>query len=485
MLKQTLQQKLGLRINPLQIQLIKLLEIPTYQLEQRIKEELESNPMLEEGAEVENAEPERQQEEPNEEGENDDEFSLEDYISDDDEIPGYRLSASNASGDDKSREFTVPGGTSFRESLLSQLGMQHLDEADYKIAEYIIGNIDDNGYLRRDAENIVDDLAFGAGITTSARKIERLLRVIQEFDPPGIGARNLRECLVLQLKRKLDLASSPSMINALAILEECFEDFSKKRYEKIAGRLHVSNEKLREAIEEIRKLNPKPGEGNADSTRPEVEKIIPDFILDIADGELQLTLNSGDIPPLRINRTYMNLLEKHRHGGSEKQQKEAISFIKYKLSSARSFIEAVEQRNHTLMATMTAIVQFQKSFFLTGEENRLRPMILRDIADLTGLDISTISRVSNSKYVQTWFGIYPLKRFFSGSMTNSSGEEISTGEIKNALRELIENEDKHAPLTDDEIVDLLGKQGYPIARRTVAKYRQLLDIPIARLRREV
>jgi RNA polymerase sigma-54 factor len=488
-LKQSLQQKLGLKINPLQIQFIKLLEIPTYQLEQRIKEELESNPMLEEGEETGELEQAREEQDANEEtieATDDDEFSLEDYISDDDdEIPGYRLSASNVSKDEDSRDFVLPGGTSFRESLLVQLGMQHLDEDDYQIAEYIIGNIDDNGYLRRDIDSIVDDIAFTSGEMPDKNKIAALLRVIQQFDPPGVGARDLRECLLLQLRRKLAAGHSPALAHALAMLEECFEEFTKKRYERLSRRLHLSDEGLKEAIEEIRKLNPKPGEGNSDSTRDGAGKIIPDFNLDIVDGELQLTLNAGDIPTLRINKSYLQLLEKYRNGYPEKQQKEAATFVKYKLSSARSFIEAVEQRNNTLMMTMTAIVQFQKAFFLTGEENRLRPMILRDIADLTGLDISTVSRVSNSKYVQTWFGIYSLKQFFSGGMTTSSGEEVSTGEIKNALRELVDNENKRKPLTDDEIVEILNAQGYPIARRTIAKYRQLLDIPVARLRREV
>jgi RNA polymerase sigma-54 factor len=492
-LKQGLQQKLGLKINPLQIQLIKLLEIPTYQLEQRIKEEMESNPMLEEDEERhETGEYDQEQEEPgfddNDEETRDapdDEFSLEDYISDDDEIPGYRLSVSNTSKDDDSRDFVLPGGTSFRESLLAQLGLQHLDETERKVAEYIIGNIDDNGYLRRDLEHIADDLAFGAGVTITVEKLLSLLRVIQQFDPAGVGARDLRECLLLQLKRKIAAGATPSLCHARSLLEECFEEFTKRHYEKLTKRLRLSDEELKEAIDEVLKLNPKPGGGNTDALQPGSEKIIPDFNLDIVDGELQLTLNAGDVPVLRINKFYLHLLEKYQRGHSEKQRKEATTFVKYKLASARSFIEAVEQRNNTLMATMTAIVQFQKPFFLTGDESRLRPMILRDIADLTGLDVSTISRVSNSKYVQTWFGIYSLKRFFSGSMTTNTGEEVSTGEIKNALKELVDGEDKHKPLTDDEIVELLNARGYPIARRTVAKYRQLLDIPVARLRRKV
>ncbi|MDR2413819.1 MAG: RNA polymerase factor sigma-54 [Odoribacteraceae bacterium] len=486
MLKQSLQQKLGLRINPLQIQLVKLLELPTYQLEQRVKEELEANPLLEEGEEQVTEELDaREEQEENDEKTDDDEFSLEDYINDDDEIPGYRLSTSNTSKDDSPRDFVLPGDTSFREKLLAQLGVQHLEEEERELAEYLIGDIDDDGYLRRSVENIVDDIAFASETVLPGEKVLDMLRVIQQFDPPGVGARDLRECLVLQLKRKLDTDPAPVTRHALALLEGCFEDFSRKRYERIARRLHLTEAELKEAIEEIKKLNPKPGEGNSDSTRAASEKIIPDFNLDIVDGELQLTLNAGDVPTLRINRSYLELLEKYRNGYPEQQQKEAAAFVKYKLSAARSFIEAVEQRNHTLMATMTAIVQFQKAFFLTGEENRLRPMILKDISKLTGLDISTVSRVSNSKHVQTWFGIYSLKQFFSGSMTTSSGEEIRTGEVKNAMMDLLDNEDKRKPLTDDEIGELLNARGYPIARRTIAKYRQLLDIPVARLRREV
>jgi RNA polymerase sigma-54 factor len=492
-LKQSLQQKLGLKINPLQIQLIKLLELPTYQLEQRVKEELESNPLLEEDEgqhETEEYDSEQDEQDYNDDEERqdpaaDDEFSLEDYISDDDEIPGYRLSVSNTSKDDDSRDFVLPGGTSFRESLLAQLGMQHLDEMDSKVAEYIIGNIDDNGYLRRSIENIVDDLAFGAGVTVTDEKLLFLLRVIQRFDPAGVGARDLQECLLLQLERKIAAGSTPALHHAQVMVAECFDEFTRKHYEKLAKRLRVTGEELKEAIEEVRKLNPKPGGGNTDTLLAGAEKIIPDFLLDIVDGELQLTLNAGDVPVLRVNKSYLHLLEKYRNGHSEKERKEAATFVKYKLASARSFIDAVEQRNHTLMATMTAIVQFQKTFFLTGDENSLRPMILRDIADLTGLDISTISRVSNSKHVQTWFGIYSLKHFFSGSMTTSSGEEVSTGEIKNALKALVDDEDKHKPLTDDELVERLNAHGYQIARRTIAKYRQVLDIPVARLRREV
>ena len=496
MLKQNLQQKLGLKINPLQIQLIKLLELPTYQLEQRIKEELESNPLLEEGEEKPEPEvdikedgdevdyDENSQEEDNYES-SEDEFSLDDYISDEDDIPDYKLTASNASKDDDAREFVLSGGISFRENLVEQLGTQHLGEMDCMICEYIIGNIDDDGYLRRDVENIVDDLAFGAGIEVDDEKIESLLRVVQRFDPAGVGARDLRECLLLQVKRRLAETSTPALVNARIILESYFEEFSKKHYEKISKRMRISDEELKEAVDEILKLNPKPGGQISDSSVPGAEKIIPDFNLDIVDGELQLSLNTGDIPELRLNKSYVNMLEDYQKNSNSREKKDVVSFVKYKLSSARSFIDAVQQRNNTLMLTMTAIVQFQKPFFQTGDESKLKPMILRDIADITGLDVSTISRVSNSKYIQTWFGIYSLKQFFSGSMPTSSGEEVSTGELKNVLKEIVDGEDKRKPYTDDELVELMNKKGYQIARRAIAKYRQLLDIPVARLRREV
>lgn len=505
MLKQSLQQKLGLKINPLQIQLIKLLELPTYQLEQRIKEELEQNPLLEETEEREgevegNDEPAQDmgkedeydefgEEENEEERIGEDDFSLEDYMSDDDydDIPDYRLSAVNGSKDEDSRDFVVSQSSSFRESLITQLGTRHLSDFQRRIAEYIIGNIDEDGYLRRDIENIVDDLAFGIGVEVSEDEVLKLLKLIQEFEPAGVGARDLKECLSLQIGHKLvEDPDNRILLDAKNILEECFEEFSRKHYEKISRRLRLNDSELKQAVDEILKLNPKPGGTVADASfGREAEKIIPDFMLDLVDGDLQLSLNSGDIPELRINKSYLNMLEQYQKDQNPKNKKDVVSFVKYKLSSAKSFIDAVQQRNNTLMLTMTAIVQFQKQFFLTGDESMLKPMILKDIADITGLDVSTISRVSNSKYVQTWFGIYALKDFFTGSMQTASGEEVSTGELKNELKNLIDQEDKKKPLTDDELVTLMGGKGYQIARRTVAKYRQMLDIPVARLRREI
>ena len=487
MLKQQLQQKLQQKLSPQQIQLIRLLELPAIELEERVKHELEDNPALEEGKEpvddFERTESEEGGEEiPSVDTETD--LSLGDYLTEDD-IPDYKLREMTERAERK-EDVPFSVSQSLNEFLLQQLGLRDLPDKQMKIAEYIIGNIDDDGYLRRDVENIVDDLAFGAGIEVDDEKIESLLRVVQRFDPAGVGASDLRECLWLQVKRRLAETSTPALVNARIILESYFEEFSKKHYEKISKRMRISDEELKEAVDEILKLNPKPGGTVADfSYGQQAEKIIPDFMLDLVDGELQLSLNSGDIPELKINKAYLNILEQYQKDQSPKNKKDVVSFVKYKLNSARSFIDAVQQRDNTLMLTMTAIVQFQKQFFLTGDETMLKPMILKDIADITGLDVSTISRVSNSKYVQTWFGIYALKDFFTGSMQTTSGEEVSTGELKNMLKKLVDDEDKKKPLTDDELVILMEKAGYQIARRTVTKYRQMLDIPVARLRREI
>ena len=487
MLKQNIQQKLGLKINPLQIQLIKLLELPTVQMEQRVKEALEENPLLEEGEEVESEE-QQSPEDSYEEEENDketDEFSLEDYMSDD-EIPEYRLTASNSSKDDEGRGYVISQSRSFRESLIAQLGIHDLDETQQRIAEYVIGNIDDDGYLRRDAEQIADDLAFSLGLTVSESEVEDSVKLVQGFEPPGIGARNLRECLLLQLNRKSAGGGNPALYDARRILDECFEQFARKHYEKIEKKLRLTEEELKAAVAEILKLNPKPGGTDINGMQyGEAEKIIPDFNLDIVDGELQLTLNSGNIPNLRINKSYLNMLEKYRDKEGSKEKRDVISFVKYKLNAAKSFIDAVEQRNNTLMLTMTAIVQYQKDFFTTGNDNYLKPVILKDISDVTGLDVSTVSRVSNSKYVQTWFGIYSLKDFFTGSIKMSGGKEVSTGKLRNELKSIVDKEDKQNPYTDDQLVDMMKETGYKIARRTVVKYRNMLGIPVARLRKEL
>lgn len=484
MLKQRITQKLTQKINPLQIQLIKLIELPTHKLEQRVKEELEKNPVLEEGAESD----EFDDNTPEEENitEDNDEFSLEDYLNDED-YPDYKLSSSNYSKDDKREEIPFAGSTTFRESLVSQLGLRDLSDKEKALTEYLIGNIDDDGYLRRDLEAVVDDLAFNTGVDTSEEELTKLLFVIQDFEPLGVGARNLRECLLIQLRAKLKEDCTEEKNNAYLIIRNSFDEFTRKHYEKIQRKLKLDDHQMKAAIDEILRLNPKPGGTVAEPFVKTADKIIPDFTLDLIDGELQLSLNSKNVPDLRVNRSYVDMIEdiQSTKGRHSKEQKDAIAFVKYKLNSAKSFIDAVRQRQQTLMFTMTAIVQLQKEYFLTGEDSNLRPMILKDVADITGLDISTISRVSNSKYVQTWFGIFPLKHFFTGSMQTSSGEEVSTSEVKNYLQELVDNENKSKPLTDDELVELLTEKNYKIARRTVAKYRGQLNIPVARLRKEL
>lgn len=481
MLKQRIQQKLSQKINPLQIQLIKLLELPTFQLEQRIKEEIEKNPVLEEGHDyseddtpVDNTDYEEQKD-----------LSLDEFISKDD-TPSYKLSANNYSSDDKREDIPFAGATSFGESLVSQLGLLSISDRDKAFAEYLIGNIDNDGYLRRDLEDIVDDLAFSTGIETSEEELSHVLDIIQDFEPLGVGARNLRECLMIQIRKKEQLHYTEEKHNAYLILRHTFDEFTKKHYDKIQRKLKLSDKDIRLAVDEILKLNPKPGGTASEPYVTEADKIIPDFLLEIADGELQLSLNSKNIPELKVNRSYIDLMEEIQDSKEPtKEKQDAVAFVKYKLNSAKSFIEAIKQRQQTLMFTMTAIIQLQEEYFITGDAAMLKPMILKDVAELTHLDVSTISRVSNSKYIQTHFGIFSLKEFFSGSMQTESGEEVSTYEVKNALQELIDSEDKSRPFTDDELVDLLSKKNYKIARRTIAKYRDQLNIPVARLRKEL
>ncbi|GHV69395.1 RNA polymerase sigma-54 factor [Bacteroidia bacterium] len=537
-IRQNLQQKLGLKVNPIQIQFVKLLEIPTSQLEQRIKEELEENPLLEEGVEEKNeleyddleesdlgevdgvdldgmsdSDDERKKEEDKEgtaeegdieidateiepsgvvEPESPNDYTLEDYIDEgeiDNDIPNYKLSVNNGLPDE-TKDFIISQKQTFRESIRNQLGAHSLDNIQQKVVEYIIGNIDEDGYLRRDIENIVDDISFGAGLDMTKAEVEGLLQLIQACDPAGIGAGNLQECLLLQIVRKL--AATPSkqaatrgtttyyLKKAELILRNCFIDFSKKHYDKIAKRLQMSDDEMKKTIAEILKLNPRPGNTEADSGfENAVYKIIPDFTLDLVDGELQLHLNSENIPPLRINKSYLDLLDKNS------DKKDVVSFVKYKYNSAKFFIDAIQQRNTTLMLTMTAILHLQKNFFQSGDKSQLNPMILKDVADLTGLDVSTLSRVSNSKYIQTWFGVFALKDFFSGSMQNTSGEDISKHEVKDVLRSIVDAENKTCPYTDDDLVTMMEQKGYKLARRTVAKYRQMLDIPVARMRVEM
>ena len=485
MLKQRLQQKLLQKLSPQQIQMIKLLEIPAMQLEQRIKKELEENPILEEGEDLE-IEIGEQAEEP-EENETDidnEEFSLEDYI-EDDEIPNYRLNTNNYSDDDKRPEMPIGSSSNFHSHLESQLGLRSLTEREELLAQYILGNIDDDGYIRRKLEAIVDDLAFTQNIAATEEELFRLLEIVQDFDPPGVGARDLQECLLLQISRK-DQSEVPVTL-ARKIIKSHFQEFTRKHYDKIIRRTGISEEELKAAIDEILKLNPKPGSSFSDPMQSSPQHIVPDFTLDLKDGEFVLSLNSHNVPELRINRTYSEMLESYA-GNKKKRSKEdrdTIHFVKQKLDSAKWFIDAIIQRQNTLMLTMNAIIEYQKEYFAEGNETNLRPMILKHIAEKTGLDISTVSRVANSKYIQTHFGIFPLKYFFSEGLQSESGEEVSTREIKNILAGCIDNEDKRKPLTDEKLVVILKEKGYNIARRTVAKYREQLNIPVARMRKEL
>ena len=482
--KLSLQQKLLQKLSPQQIQVIKLLEIPTMQLEQRIKKELEENPVLE--LESDNPEFEEENEAPelkSEEDADDEEFSFDDYLNEEEEIPSYKLSTNNYSKDDKYVDIPFSVGTSFNEFLYEQLGLVKLTEEQQQLAEYIIGNIDDDGYLRRDLLSISDDLAFNMNVEVSEEDLSEILNVIQEFDPPGVGARSLRECLLLQLNRK----KGKDLELARVIVKDFFEEFTKKHYEKIQKKLEISEEELKQGIDQVLKLNPKPGSSYSNPLNRANQHIVPDFLLENIDGELSLSLNQANVPDLRINDTYMNMLRSLNDSKNKnnRSQKEALLFVKQKLDSAKWFIDAIKQRHHTLLLTMSEIINFQKEYFQDGDETKLRPMILKDIAERTGLDISTISRVSNSKYIQTNFGIYPLKYFFSEGLQKDDGEEVSTREIKKILQECIDNEDKRKPLTDERLAQILKEKSYNIARRTVAKYREQLGIPVARLRKEL
>lgn len=461
--------------------MIKLLEIPAIQLEQRIKKELEENPVLEEGSDDP---PDNDDLDNTEESSEQDEFSLEDYM-EDDEIPTYRLNAQNYSKDDKQEDIPFSEGSSFREQLEAQLGLRNLTEEQEILGEHILGNIDDDGYLRRDLEAISDDLAFTYGMEASYEQIHEVLMIIQEFDPAGVGARNLQECLMLQMERN-GLDNEIERI-AYSILKFHFNEFTNKHYDKILQRLSISENTLKEALDAIVRLNPKPGGAYEDSQSKSFQQIVPDFLLEVRNGELELHLNSSNVPELKLNRTYTEMLESYNANkkSASKDDKDAVTFVKQKLDSAKWFIDAIRQRQNTLLLTMQAILEFQKEYFLDGEETAMRPMILKDIADMTNLDISTISRVVNSKYIQTHFGIFPLKYFFSEGLQTENGEEVSTREIKKILKDCINSENKQKPLTDDRLAAILQEKGYQIARRTVAKYREQLNLPVARLRKEL
>ena len=491
MLQQKLQQKLLQKLSPQQIQLIKLLELPTIQLEQRIKKEIEENPALEEGQEEENFSSNEQEEMPadgEESSENEydkeDEFNINDYISDDD-IPSYKMLSKQSGNDEDKKEIPFSVGATFHEFLSQQLGLRNLKEEQRLIADYIIGSIDDDGYLRRDVQAIVDDLAFSQNINFKNEEVEQILSIIQDLDPPGVGAKNLQECLLIQIRKK-DL-NQPEIALAKEILENHFDEFTKKHYDKIVSRMDISDETLKSAIDIILKLNPKPGSSFSDPHNKELNYVIPDFILENNNGELNLTLNSKNAPELKISRTYANMLEdfSHKKTNKSKQQKEAVTFVRMKLDAAKWFIDAIKQRQNTMLVSMNAIIEFQKEYFLEGNESKLKPMILKDIAERTGLDISTISRVVNSKYIQTNFGIFSLKYFFSEGIQTESGDEVSTREIKRILQECIDIEDKRKPLTDEKLAAILAEKGYKIARRTVAKYREQLNIPVGRLRKSL
>ena len=481
----SLQQRLLQKLSPQQIQVIKLLELPMLQLEQRIKKELEENPVLElEEGEYAPGEEENPNDLKTKEDNDNEEFSVDDYLNDED-YPSYRYEANNYSKDEKVVDMPYSDSNSFHEYLQEQVSMVMLDEHDSILAEQIIGNIDEDGYLRRELEAIVDDVAFASNVITNEKELTRILCLIQELDPAGVGARDLRESLMLQLARK-DLGLQEVRL-AYRILDEMFEEFTKKHYDKIQRKFNVEEEYLREALDEILKLNPKPGSSFSNNINRGNQTIIPDFILEIVNDELILSLNQRNVPDLNISNYYTNMLKSFRDNGKgmTNDQKDALIFVKQKIDSAKWFIDAIKQRQETLMLVMNALLQFQKEFFVEGDETRLRPMILKDIADITGLDISTISRVSNSKYIQTHFGIYSLKYFFSESMQKEDGEEVSTREIKSILKECIGNENKQKPVTDDELATILKEKGYNIARRTVAKYREQSDIPVARMRKEL
>lgn len=497
MLNQRLQQKLQQKLSPQQVLVMRLLQEPVLSFEQRIKQELEENPALDETSEEDGdiSEPDGDssleslipaddlREDVEEAPELNTEFSIEDYL-DDEEIPGYRLIPYSGKPDEDERDHAVISRVSFQDFLLAQLGLNRISDKEYMIATAIIGNLDDAGYLRRETGALIDDLAFNQNIESTPEEIEKMVKVVQGFDPPGIGARDLRECLLIQLLRIPD--RTPAVELATELVRSHFGEFTRRRFDKLLKRLRISEEELKAAIEEIHKLNPKPG-GNVPGTDVVDEYIIPDFILANVDGELELTLNNRNAPDLVVSRHYQDMLQDYakKRSRATSSEKAAITFIKQKLDAAKGFIEAIRQRQETLYKTMQAILEYQRGYFLSGDESKLRPMILKDIAEMVQMDISTVSRVANSKYVQTPFGTFLLKNFFSESMQNARGEDVSTREIKQNLVDLIHEEDKTCPVTDDQLVDLMKGKGYNIARRTISKYRKQLRIPSAKFRIEL
>ncbi len=508
MLRQNLSQRLLQKLSPQQIQLMKLLQIPTATLEQRIKEELEANPVLEEGEDRDEQlemakkndddDKDKEVKEGDEEIERDEEFELDDYLTEyfEDDPSSYKLKANNFSADEEDKTIPIPVENTFHEYLEQQLGMlEWKDDREFLIAKQIIGSIDDDGYLRREPEAIIDDMIFSQNISTDEDEIVCILKKIQKFDPPGIGSRDLQECLLLQLYHReknetnLTYEEKAPLRLATRIIEDYFNEFSKKHYQKLQRYLTISEKQLKLAVDEILRLNPKPASGYRTNSSRGVHYIVPDFIIVNREGELDLTLNSRNAPDLRINEHYKEMLTSYKDNRNgrraDKKQKEAVMFIKQKIDSAKWFIDAIRQRQQTMYKTMYSIMQYQYDFFLTGDQKKLRPMILKDIADITGLDISTVSRVANSKFVQTEFGTKRLKDFFSESLQTSTGEEVSTLEVKKILTDIIEEEHKRKPYSDEKLKNLLQEKGYNIARRTVAKYREQLNIPVARLRKQL
>lgn len=483
MLKQYLQLKLSQKLSPQQIQLMKLIQLPTQAFEQRLKQELEENPALESGKEdtLEDEFDDFNNDDYDDHETIGDEINVDEYLSDD-EIPDYRTQANNYSSDDEEKSIPYAAGTSFNQHLISQLNTFSLSDEERDIAEFLVGSVDESGYIRRDLSEIMDDLAFTQNVFTTEDKIEKILKIVQQLDPAGVAARNLQECLSIQLHRK---EKNANVELAIDLIDKAFEQFSKKHYKKLLQKFDITELQLKDAIKEIEHLNPKPGGSYAGNTKM-VEHVVPDFAIRIVDGELELTLNGRNAPELHVSKEYSNMLKGYKDAKQKsKSQKDAVMFIKQKLDAAKWFIEAIRQRQQTLFVTMSAIMHYQKEYFLTGDERKLRPMILKDIADEIEMDVSTVSRVANSKYVDTPYGTKLIKEFFSESMKNDQGEDVSTREIKKILETVVEEENKRKPLTDEALSKILKEKGYPIARRTVAKYREQLDIPVARLRKEI
>jgi len=485
MLKQHLQFKLSQKLSPQQIQLMKLIQLPTQAFEQRLKQELEENPALESGKETSEEFEDNFDNSSDEYQDNDsinaDDINVDDYLSDD-EIPNYRTQTSNYSADDEEKNVPYASGTSFTQHLKNQLSTFSLNDDEKEIANFLVGSVDESGYIRRSLSDIMDDLAFTQNIYTTEEKIEEVLKIVHQLDPAGVGARNLQECLQIQLKRK---NHTPNVELACEIIDKAFEQFTKKHYKKLLQKFDISETQLKDAIDQIEHLNPKPGGSYSGNTRI-IEQVVPDFSIKIIDGELDLTLNGRNAPELHVSGEYSNMLKGYKASKDKtKSQKDAVMFIKQKLDSAKWFIDAIKQRQQTLFVTMSSIMHYQKEYFLTGDERKLKPMILKDIADEIDMDVSTVSRVANSKYVDTPYGTKLIKEFFSESMKNDQGEDVSTREIKKILETVIEDENKKKPLTDEKLAKLLKEKGYPIARRTIAKYREQLDIPVARLRKKI